>query len=556
MTKVYNFAQMFHLQPALIVRRVGKSLLAGMMSVCLYAAGPAVVEAQNLPENLVSSDKSGDLSERYHPASMSFAPCAENPHLECGRLTLPVDYSKPSGDKFDLAVARARATKPHQRIGVLLALPGGPGLSGVDFLLGAGNSPTLIRLLERFDVVSFDPRGAGRSRPVSCEFEGENFPADPSDEALAAFFDNFGRRFARACLTQNGNFIKSLGTNNVARDMDALRRALGEEQISYVGISYATVLGAVYSSLFPQRVRAMVLDGGVAPEFEDYFVESWSEFSTGFERAFQRLDQLCRRDPACRLQTPSVVAVFDEVAARLKAAPVTSPEGVVLSNNELADIISALLSGEENWPLIVDALAEARGADYSILFQVLSLIPPSNDAVFPFFCNDYGTRRPASEYLPVDEAVGALNPRFFGRFFVASATARCTAWPKAEAPLIQNVKNRVSTPILLVGNDFDPNTHLAGTRSLAHALGMDRTIIRYQGGGHTAVGVSACIDDAVVAYLLNLTVPAEGFSCPAQPIGFGPPATQHAITAGRTASEVNRQSFWGPRPPRIRKLHQ
>lgn len=559
MTKLYDFMQVIHLQPALTVRRIIISLLAGLLagmtSVCFYAVGLVVVQAQNSPENQTQSDKYGDFFEKYKPAAIRFAPCAEDPSLECGNLTLPVDYDKPFGEKFHMAVVRARATNPHRRIGALLINPGGPGLSGVDFLLAAVNLPTLVRLRERFDIVSFDPRGVGRSRAVRCEFESANFPADPSDESLAAFFDDSGRRFARACLEQNGNFIKTLGANNVARDMDALRQALGEEQISYVGISYGTVLGAVYSSLFPQHVRAMALDGNVAPEFQDYFVEIWSEFSTGFELAFQRLDQLCRRDPACRLQTPGAVAAFDEVAARLKAAPVVSPEGVVLGANEMARIISALLSGEATWPLIIDALADARAEDYSILFLILSFIPPSNDATFPILCNDYGTRRPAAEYLPVDEAVGALHPRFFGRFFVASRAARCAAWPKAEPPLIRNVKNRVSTPILLVGNDFDPNAPLAGTRRLAHALGMDQTIIRYQGGGHTVIGENACIDDAVVAYFFNLTVPAEGFSCPAQSIPFGSLATQSGITSRRIIGELMRKSSSGPRLHLIRKLH-
>ena len=134
---------------------------------------------------------------------------------------------------------------------------------------------------------------------------------------LAEFFDEFGRRYAQACLDQNGPFVTHIGTMNVARDIDMIRRALGETQITYAAGSYGSQLGATYASLFPRRVRAMMLDGGISPEFRDFNVESWSEYSQGFELTFQRLDQLCRRDAGCRLRDSGAVAAMDEVLARL-----------------------------------------------------------------------------------------------------------------------------------------------------------------------------------------------------------------------------------------------
>lgn len=118
-------------------------------------------------------------------------------------------------------------------------------------------------------------------------------------------------------------------------------------------------------------------------------------------------------------------------------------------------------------------------------------------------------------------------------------------------PVIRNVKNRVSVPILLVGNDFDSATPLSGTRSLAYALGMERSLIRYQGGGHTAVGKIACIDNAVVAYLFDLTIPAEGFSCPGQPINFAPPTARADADGKRTLDAIDRDPLWG-QPVRVR----
>ena len=152
-------------------------------------------------------------------------------------------------------------------------------------------------------------------------------------------------------------------------------------------------------------------------------------------------------------------------------------------------------------------------------------------ALFPIWCNDHGTRRPAADYLRIDEAIGALNPRFFGRFFVAESVAPCASWPAAEPPEIRNVSHQMATPILIVANDFDPNTPLVDARGMAHALGMEDSLLRYEGGGHTAFfkGI-ACIDAAIEAYLIDRKLPPPGSSCPAQPVSFG---TARARSPGR-----------------------
>lgn len=541
--------QMRNHLPALSIRAIMLvlTLIVGVESISAFASEATeqtepTAAAQGSPSEQMSPDQSGDISERYAAADIKFAPCPENPSLECGTLTLPVDYRKPRGEMFEMAVIRAKATDPNKRIGALFGNPGGPGGSGVDFVLGGVRAPAFIRLRERFDIIGFDVRGSHRSRRVRCEVEPAGDPTNLDDAALVAFFDDFGRRVAKACLEQNGPFILSMSTNNIARDMDALRRALGERQITYVGYSFGTELGAVYASLFPQRIRAALLDSGIAPEFRDHRVEFRSEQAASFESVFHRLDQLCRKDATCRLRDTGVITAFDEVIARLKAELVTSPSGFVLDSGHVANLIAPFLSVESLWPLIVDALADARGGNYTSFFQFLpsaSGVPFLSATTFGAFaaiqCNDFGTRRSAAEYLPVDEVVGTLYPRIDGRFSVAAATAVCAAWPTADVPIIRNVKNRVANPMMLIGNDFDPNTPLSWTRSLARALGMERNIVRYQGGGHLAYALlgNACIDRVGDAYLFDLTIPDEGFSCPAQPIRFNPPAAPAAAAEGK-----------------------
>lgn len=490
-------------------------------------------------------------SDQFAHSGIKFAPCPENATLDCGTLRVPVDYRKPYGEQVGIAVIRARATNRAQRIGVVVGNPGGPGISGVDFVLGGINVPAFARLRERFDVVSFDPRGVGRSRPVRCAADFPDPTADPDtadDATLAAYFDEVGKAFAKACFEQNGAWVTKLGTNNVARDIDLLRRALGERQITYAAGSYGSELGATYASLFPERLRAMMLDGTATPIHRDYFVEFLSEFSTAFEHSFRRLDQLCRRDPACRLAETGVTTAFDDISARLKTAPVTSPNGAVLTSSVFADIVAVLLDRESTWPLIVSALANTRADDFGLLFQLMPFAAGGDSsAFFAISCNDYGTRRPAADYLTFDEANGALNPRFFGRFFIASSVALCSAWAPADPPVIREVRRRVNVPILIIGNDFDSRTPLSSARRLADVLGMDRSLVRYTGGGHTAFAkTTECIQATIEAYLFDLRLPAEGFACPGRVISFAEPSQRQ--TGNTLSIDSVSPDFWSTPP--------
>jgi pimeloyl-ACP methyl ester carboxylesterase len=269
----------------------------------------------------------------------------------------------------------------------------------------------------------------------------------------------------------------------------------------------------------------MILDAAAKPDFRDSLVEFASEQAISFEMTFHRLDQLCRKDPACRLHSTGVVAAMDAVLAKLQDAPVTSPEGVVLDVDRVRGIVTTLLSFETSWPVIVNALADAQAGDYARLFQLvpaIGTVPLSNTPFFAIKCNDAGTRRSAADYLPTSVATGGLTPRLHDRFFVAAIMSTCAVWPPADPPIIRNVERRINAPILFLGNDFDPNTPLSWTRSLAFALGMERNLVRYRGGGHTiATRGDACIGAIVFGYFFNLTLPAEGTTCPGRVISFG-----------------------------------
>lgn len=494
-----------------------------------------------------SFDHSNDSQEEARldrfPVGIRFQPCPENTGAECGTVPVPVNYEQSGHDRVELAVIRVRATNPQARIGVLFLGPGGPGFSGIDIVLRGLQlmPPAARRVLERFDVVSFDERGSGRSRSIHCDMPAAGFPLDPDPVAAARFLDEFSQRVADTCVDQNGVFVRTMSTNNIARDVDMVRRALGERTITFLGASAGTELGAVYASLFPRHVRAMVLDAGFPPEYRDNWVEFTSEQAIAFELALQRLDLICRGDAACPLHDIGAVPALDALMTRLGAQPLPIPNGSPLTGEDVRNVVADLLYLEPTWPLITKALSDGLAGDYRtfvarrILARQnirLALQTTSFDAYDAILCNDFGTRRPAREILPVGEALRAQAPHFFGPYYLAGEVARCAAWPSSDTPVIRNVAHELKTPVVFVGNDFDPATPLTWTRSLAHALGMERNVIRYQGGGHGAYLTkgNTCIDTAIEPYLFDLRLPPEGMVCPAQLLEFSASASSRAST--------------------------
>jgi pimeloyl-ACP methyl ester carboxylesterase len=510
---------------------------------------PALLRAQASSEDAAATAQPEPAAyvdaARFGP--LRFKPCAENPALECGTLNVPVNYRHPDGPTVGLAVIRAKALDPGRRIGVLFAHTGGHA-SGVDFVLGAHPAPAFVRLRQRFDVVSLDPRGAGRSRPFKCGFDVPGPPAGHSDAVLISSLDDYAQRVAQQCLDHDRSFVLSITGNNFARDIDALRRALGEQQLSFAMISNSGPVAGVYASLFPRHVRAMLIDSPVAPEFDDYWIERPSEQSASYETVLRHIDQLCRRDPACRLRSTGVVAAYDKVASRLQAAPVTTSAGDLFDSRRLSTTFFNLLPDESLWPFVVEALANALAGDYTIFFQLAALdsAPRSSDAIVARLCNDYGTRRTAADYLPIAQAVDAVYPHFFPRFEIALQTAECALWPQADAPVIRDVAQRLDLPAMLIGSEFDSDAPFPWTKRLARAMGSESAIVRYQGGGHGLASRSElpCIADVIDAYLFNLQLPAKATHCAAAPIAFGAAALQAAT---QSAAEPVSMKRWTPR---------
>ncbi len=205
-------------------------------------------------------------------ATVSWSPCnVQFGPFECATVRVPLDYDRPNGERIDIALTRLPATDPARRIGSLFLNPGGPGGSGVDFVLGVGQSLYTPEVRARFDLVGFDPRGIMRSSGLRCFGTPKQwgpagtpfaFPTTPAEEAVRARADGY---IAGACERRGTRVVDHMSTANVARDMDVLRGAVGDDKLSYAGFSYGSYLGVTYANLFPDRVRAVVVDGVLDP---------------------------------------------------------------------------------------------------------------------------------------------------------------------------------------------------------------------------------------------------------------------------------------------------
>jgi len=458
--------------------------------------------------------------------------------LECSTLQVPVDYSQPDGEQVSLAVSRRRASNPSKRIGSLIVNFGGPGDAGASTLADfAGSYPKEIR--ERYDVVSFDPRGVGKSRPVEC-VDGtttdalyDEDPTPDSPEELRAFYDGTSdvADFAGACVAENGAWLGQLGSRNVARDIDRLRAALGDDQLHYLGYSYGTVLGAVYAQMFPDRVGRMVLDAPV-----DLSVDALAELradAKGFEHALESFLADCAANRKCAFHSAGdPQAAFRDLqqqfeqGAQLDATTMNGKKtdrkaGVAAF---YTGVISALYDKAFGWPELAQALEDAKAGDGSLLLALADSYNGRRDngtydnigQVFDaIHCDDrYDATQTWEDFVAEYQRQVQEYPLLGG--YTGSTKLGCDPrYPEPPASeQLGDVRVDGSKPVLILGTTHDPATPYAGALDLAQRIKGSR-LVSFDSTEHTAYTKSACIDAIVDAYLLRGTVPKAGITCKA-----------------------------------------
>jgi pimeloyl-ACP methyl ester carboxylesterase len=446
-----------------------------------------------------------------------------NVTYECGKVGVPQNWSNPGdGKTFGVALIRARADDQRNRIGSLLVDPGGPGGSGVELAtyLSIGLPADITR---RFDIVGFDPRGVGRSDQVKCFSDADldtSFAADPDPVSQQAFDTAaaLAKRMADSCGSKYGPSLPLFSTEQAARDMDAIRSALGEEKLTYLGYSYGTLLGAVYAQLFPTRVRAFVLDGAVDPTLD--WVASGEGQAKGFEHAFDNFATWCKTNTSKCAIAPDARGAVTTAIDSARAAPVAGPNGRFATSGWVFTAVIASLYSQEEWTPLATAIADLRKGSAA---NVLRL------------ADGYTERDPQGHYTNLFDANAAVNctddksaptldrvrtlqnewRQKYPLFGPSTALDLvCAQWPGTRDPYPAG-KAVGAPPIVVVGTTGDPATPYEQTPKLADMLGVG-VVLTWQGEGHTAYPQTPCITNAVNKYLVSLTVPTEGTVCPAR----------------------------------------
>jgi pimeloyl-ACP methyl ester carboxylesterase len=441
--------------------------------------------------------------------------------VELGSIEVPIDYDDPSAGTFDLYVARHLATDPDRRIGSLIVNPGGPGFGGSDFAVFASLNFS-DDLLAHFDIVGLDPRGTGLSTPpIDCIDDYDRYYAEsditPDDDAEKQALIDLADEFQTQCAQQNADIIQHIGTNDSARDIDFVRQALGEDTITYLGFSYGSELGATWMTLFPDTVRAAVLDGAIDPNAD--LTQSGINQAAGFEQTFNSFLARCSDDDECAFHNDGdAEGAFDELMAQLDAQPIPTEPGRPDAN--LAVALNAASEGMYSsrlWPELEQALADAQDGDGSGLLALHDQYfqraedgeyPNTLEAFQTITCMDRADRPTVAE----DDAAAAqrravsprLNPSTVGSYI-------CTFYPASTDVRIP-VTGAGAGPVLVVGTTGDPATPLEGTKAMADTLegGVLLTVV---GDEHTGYGINDCSIETVDAYLIDLTMPAEGTRC-------------------------------------------
>ncbi len=464
------------------------------------------------------------------PPSLAWAACGGR--LQCAAVSVPLDYSLSGGRRIEVALIRQPARDPARRIGVMLTNPGGPGGSGVDFVRAwAGQLGSEIQ--DRFDIVGFDPRGVGDSTPaLDCHDNIQQLAGldpNPSTPATWAEVQRVTRAFADLCASRASDLLPHLGSLDVVRDMDQIRAALGEQTVTYLGYSYGTVLGALYADRFPDRVRAVVLDGPV--DLTRSADDLAATQSLGFEGELTRYLDDCRaakcalatggRDPQNAVDTLLTQAGRQPIPSAAADRPAGAGETLLA--------ITAALYSPRSWPGLTRALQQGLNGDGSGLIRIAdryldrsgSGYANSSEMNAAVNCLDYGGYRDPAHYV----ALAARLARDAPHFGAASAEANlmCAYWQPTPQPL--GVPHaHAAPPILMVAATRDPATPLPWALNLRLQLDTAVLLTR-EGDGHTSYASgNACIDSVVNAYLVSLALPQDGATCAGGPTPQ-PPAT-------------------------------
>jgi len=439
---------------------------------------------------------------------------------QCGRLEVPYDYDNPNIGSFNLFLTRKPASDQANRIGSMLVNPGGPGFGGSSVAKDAQYYFS-DELLKRFDIIGWDPRGTGDTTPaIDCidqydEYFGMDSPPDTPQEKQAIV--DASQKFNDQCVKNSGKILPYISTRSTAQDMDSIRRALGEEKISYFGFSYGSELGATWVTMFPNTVRAAVLDGASDPNATS--LDQGLAQAKGFEMQLDSFLAKCSARKSCAFHNNGNSAeALDKLLLQIDLQPlVVAADRTPVTQGVMFTALAQSMYSDSLWPKLETALADAAKGDGAGLLEL-------NDEYYQRKPNGtYGNELEAFIAIsclddpgPIGiEAVDAQIPIFtkaakrFGPGFGYGYS--CALWPVKQAKKVV-VTGKGAGPVIVIGTTGDPATPIESSRNAAKALeqGIFLTVKADQ---HTGYGVNSCVVDAVDKYLIELVAPPNGKVC-------------------------------------------
>ncbi|MYT28859.1 alpha/beta fold hydrolase [Streptomyces sp. SID8354] len=498
------------------------------------AAGPELTRfsAQRLAWQSCPADFTGaaPAPRGSPPAPSGAAPRPAAGRFQCARLEVPRDYAHPERGTLRVQLVRLPATGPGKRLGSLVINPGGPGDSGVDYLIH--NSDGFADLGRRYDLVSFDPRGTGRTDPISC---GSGYTPAAGGGTAALATDE--KRINEACGRYSGALLPWVGTPTVARDMDVLRSALGDRKLTYLGFSYGTRLGSVYAHTFPRNAGRLVLDS-----VEDPTRNMWQTAvaqAAGFQRVLDDFATDCVRTGNCPIGPDAATAQHQlaEWYQQLTNHPIRA-QGTEVDGTTYVYALREAMYSRSSWPDLRDALARLKHGDASGIAQLsgggsggsgtgragrdggrapgraAAAALPSQDqlALRAVTCRDTSERYGPDDYPRAVRELTQASPLFGPD--IAPTLLDCYGWPVPGDDAVRDVAAPDAPPALLVATTGDPATPYEGAAHMARALGNHSVVLTYHGEGHAAyTSGDPCIRQKVAAYLTDGVLPAGGTGC-------------------------------------------
>ncbi len=484
------------------------------MLVLLAACGSGAIVA---PSTAVAASAPGSPT-----GSLTWHPCSGD--FQCSTLTVPLDSGVPGGATLPLAVIRQPARKRSERIGSLVFNPGGPGAPAVSFLTTVADSlPGPIR--DRFDLVAFDPRGVGGSRPIECVDNLDSVfdqSFQPTTAAARASLVAAVTTLADACAARNGSLLGHVATVDAVHDLERLRVALGESRLSFVGSSYGTLLGAEYASMYPRRVRAFVLDGPIDPAMTASEIALAQ--ARGFEGALDDFLASCSSRVDCAFHHDGdAESAYDALRARTAESPIPDVRGTGRALNQTrfdAAVLAQLYSGRADWETLATALADAGHGNPTTLLEWADAFVGRDaagrsdhaaEAFWAISCLDGPALGDVKAAAVLETRAVAIAPRLGA--FIVNFSLPCSVWAVPPVATPGPLVTKGAPPILVIGTTRDPATPLAQAKALAAQLDPGVLLVA-RGDQHTSFNIgNVCVDGAVTRYLVALQAPRRGTAC-------------------------------------------